>query len=159
MAQKIKPLPISIQAINIQRMFPETKANNIQDRQLSWTHTISPSPLGADYKIKLIYHLTESPKLYVMEPKPLPLAKGEARLKHCYDQKLQRLCLYYPGYYEWRSTMLLTETIIPWTYDWLFHYEIWVATGEWTGGGIHPGSNDNKVEKAISKEINEWKKN
>jgi len=21
---------------------------------------------------------------------------------------------------------------------WLFYYEIWLATGEWCGGGVHP---------------------
>ncbi|WP_301928383.1 hypothetical protein [Ferruginibacter sp.] len=129
--------------MSIQRMFLGTKVNTLHDVQLSWTHTISPSPLGADYKIKLVYHLTEAPKMYVVEPKPLALATGKMRLEHCYDQKLQRLCLYYPMEYEWRDTMLLTQTIIPWTYDWLYHYEIWLVTGEWTGGGVH-GSNNTK---------------
>lgn len=147
MAQKIKPISITVQAINVQRMFPDTKVNNIQDRQLSWTHTISPSPMGGDYKVKLMYHLTEPPKLYVIDPKPLALAKGKTKLEHCYDQKLQRLCLYYPKEYEWHNTMLLTQTIIPWTYDWLYHYEIWLGTGEWTGGGIHPINSIPKTDK------------
>lgn len=137
MALKTKPLPIAIQAASIKQMFPETSVNNIHDSQLTWSHTITPSPLGENYKVKLVYHLTESPKVFILEPKPLVLAKGKTKLEHCYDQKLQRLCLYYPKYYEWHSSMLLTETIIPWTYDWLFHYEIWVGTGIWTGGGIH----------------------
>jgi hypothetical protein len=147
MAQKSKPIPITLQAINIKIMFPETRVNNLHDSQLSWTHTITPSPLGGDYKIKLVYHLTEQPKVYVLEPMPLALAKGKSKLEHCYDQKLQKLCLHYPEYYEWRNTMLITETIIPWTYDWLYHYEIWLGTGEWTGGGIHPINNIPKIDK------------
>ena len=31
--------------------------------------------------------------------------------------------------------MLIADTIVPWTCEWLVHYEIWFATGEWHGGG------------------------
>ena len=37
-----------------------------------------------------------------------------------------------------QHNMLLATTIFPWTAEWLLHYEIWLATGEWTGGGYHP---------------------
>ncbi|MGH8092034.1 MAG: hypothetical protein ACREIF_00990 [Chthoniobacterales bacterium] len=39
--------------------------------------------------------------------------------------------------------MRLADTIVPWTSRWLYFYEIWLATGEWMGGGIPhdpPGS-------------------
>jgi hypothetical protein len=45
------------------------------------------------------------------------------------------LCLYYPG--QWRPDLLLSTTIVPWTAEWLMHYELWLATGHWTGGGHH----------------------
>ena len=45
--------------------------------------------------------------------------------------------------------MNIAETIIPWASEWLLHYEIWLATGEWQGGGIHPD---------ISKKRNKHKK-
>ena len=137
MAQKIKPIPISIQALNIKRLFPDTKIVTVHDQQLSWTHTITPSPLGDLYKIKIVYHLTKSPKIFVIDPKPLLLAQGKTSLPHCYDQKQQQLCLYYPKSNEWDKTMLLSTTVIPWTFDWLYHYEIWLGTGDWNGGGIH----------------------
>ena len=34
--------------------------------------------------------------------------------------------------------MLLADTIVPWAAEWLMHYELWLVTGEWTGGGDHP---------------------
>lgn len=138
MAQKIKPLPIGVQAMSIKRMFTDGKISTVHDQQLTWTQTISPSPLGGLYKVKLVYHLNKAPKIYVVDPKPLPLANGEKKLPHCYDQKEQHLCLYYPDGKEWNKTMLLATTVIPWTYEWLYHYEIWLGTGEWTGGGVHP---------------------
>jgi hypothetical protein len=45
------------------------------------------------------------------------------------------LCLYYPGH--WKPEMLLSTTIVPWTAEWLMHYELWLATGHWAGGGSH----------------------
>ena len=137
MPQKIKPIPIFLQAKYIEKMFPDTKVSTHHDQELFWSHTISPSPLGDNYKIKLVYHLNKPPAIYVVEPKQLTLAKGKSKLEHCYDQKMQHLCLFYPKKCEWHNTMLLTQTIIPWAYDWLYHYEIWLGTGEWTGGGVH----------------------
>ena len=29
--------------------------------------------------------------------------------------------------------MLIVDTIVPWAAEWLLHYEIWLATGEWFG--------------------------
>jgi hypothetical protein len=34
--------------------------------------------------------------------------------------------------------MLLCQTIVPWISEWLLHYEIWLVTGKWCAGGIHP---------------------
>ena len=49
------------------------------------------------------------------------------------------LCLYYPSNREWDPKHRISDTIVPWTIDWLACYEGWLATGEWTGGGVHPG--------------------
>ncbi len=38
-----------------------------------------------------------------------------------------------PG--EWKHDMLLSVTILPWIAEWLIHYELWLITGHWTGGG------------------------
>jgi hypothetical protein len=34
--------------------------------------------------------------------------------------------------------MLIATSIVPWASEWLLHYEIWRATGTWTGGGHEP---------------------
>lgn len=34
--------------------------------------------------------------------------------------------------------MLLADTYVPWTMEWLVDFELWLATGEWLGGGEHP---------------------
>lgn len=137
-------ISIPTQAALIERMFPETQVTTRLGQRLAWTHTICPSPLGGKYRVRLEYDIADKPNIFVIEPKPLALAKGKSKLEHCYDQKTQRLCLYYPDGKEWNKGMILTKTIIPWTYEWLYHYEIWLGTGEWTGGGIHLTSNKKK---------------
>jgi hypothetical protein len=134
---KARSLGIAAQAFGIRQLTPDSKILTERDYRLTWTFEISPSPLGGLYGVKLVYEISESPKVYVVEPRPLPLAKGKSKLPHCYDQKEQRLCLYYPDGRQWNSTMSLAKTVIPWIYDWLFHYEIWVGTGDWNGGGVH----------------------
>lgn len=148
MVKKNNHISIAIQAANIKRMFPDSTVTTFHDQELTWMHTITPSPLGDNYEIKLVYKINGSrkrlgaqktnsaPKIYVLNPK-LALAKGKTKLPHCYDQKKQHLCLYYPDGKEWNKSMLLTSTIIPWAFEWLYHYEIWLGTGEWMGGGIH----------------------
>jgi hypothetical protein len=34
--------------------------------------------------------------------------------------------------------MLLAHTLLPWTAEGLLHYELWLITGTWTGGGHTP---------------------
>jgi len=63
-----------------------------------------------------------------------------------------QLCLYYPG--EWRHDMLLVATVLPWTAEWLIHYEVWLVTGQWTGGGhaaceVRPGEESSQPASTI----------
>ena len=57
-----------------------------------------------------------------------------------------RLCLHFPG--EWDPRMLISETIIPWASEWLYFHELWLATGEWHGGGHNPSP---KAPETLSK--------
>lgn len=43
--------------------------------------------------------------------------------------------------------MLIADTYIPWAIEWLYYYEIWLVTGEWCGGGIHPTTAKPKSER------------
>lgn len=70
----------------------------------------------------------------VVYPDQLELHPLKKQLPHVYDNRKQVLCLFYPKHREFLPTMLCSETIIPWACEWLLHYEIWLATGVWTGG-------------------------
>lgn len=112
--------------------------------QLTWEGTLKSSPIGSDYLIKVSYKKNGVPEIFVLDPKNLELPKGKTKLMHVYDHEKQRLCLYYPKAKEWNSTKTIASTIIPWAIEWLYHYETWLITGEWTGGGIHAGSENKK---------------
>ena len=95
---------------------------------MTWTTTLQPTELSRAYLIKVYYTPGWFPQVKVL-PK-LPSRPGEA-LPHTYRNG--SLCLHKAD--EWSPDMLIADTIVPWTCEWLIHYEIWLATGEWYGGG------------------------
>lgn len=130
-------IPLVVQAYKLQHYFPDSKwtIDNCGSR-LVWKGTLQPTDLSGSYKIKLIYKRNEHPDVYVIEPDPLTLAKGAEKLEHVYDTRKQHLCIYYRKAKEWNTDKFIADTVIPWTSEWLMHYEYWVATGIWYGGGI-----------------------
>lgn len=147
---KIHPLNMAMQAGKIKSIFPASNLSFNQN-ELTWKHTITPSPLSDQYEIKISYIRGKNPNVYVVNPK-LTLYPGEDKLPHVYDTKKQWLCIYYRKASEWRSDMHIADTVIPWTSEWLLHYECWLATGIWNGGGIH---HESEAEKQANKLKNE----
>jgi len=133
-----KRLSLIVQEGNLKVMFPQSSIKRFMEQSLTWIHDLTPKPLSQTYKVKLQYHYKQGLKFYVLEPKPLQLARNKTKLPHVYSTAEQLLCLYFPDGTEWNNSMLYTRTIIPWACEWLGHYEIWVTDGIWHGGGtIH----------------------
>lgn len=139
MALKLLKQPaiiLTIQASVLKSYFPES-TYSINNLKLVWKGKISPSELSDEYEIKLIYSLNEHPNVYVINKK-LSLAEGHEKLPHIYgSNENQNLCLYFRQGREWGDQMLIAKTILPWTSEWLWFYENWLATGKWMGRGIH----------------------
>jgi hypothetical protein len=93
---------------------------------------VHPTPLSRKYSLKLDYRPPHRPLVTVPEVK---VGVEDQSLPHVYPGN--ELCLYYEGEFDGRRD-LLADTIVPWACDWLYYYEIWLTTGEWEGGGIHP---------------------
>jgi hypothetical protein len=95
---------------------------------------LRPTPVSRCYTVKITQRPPFDPDVRVLAPvlRLHPSARG---LPHVYPG--DQLCLYQPG--EWQSNMSIADTVLPWTTEWLYHYEIWLITGEWTGGGDWPG--------------------
>jgi len=128
-----------VQAGALKSYLPSSVIVRDKEKSLSWICTLRPTPLSLDYTVKVEYIRGKGVSAYVIDPKPLPLAKGEDELPHTYSTPEQELCLYYPGYREWHPGLLYTRTIVPWIVEWLYFYEIWLGGNGWQGGGIDHG--------------------
>lgn len=96
---------------------------------------IQPTPRSEVYIIELKFKLHDVPRVHVLRPELIVNFKGD-KIPHVYPGN--RLCLYQPKYNEFKRGSYLSDTIIPWTSLWLYHYEVWHNTGDWKGGGEHP---------------------
>jgi hypothetical protein len=147
---KTHSLNMALQAGKIKSVFPAS-AITYNQSSLTWKYMLTPTPLSNSYNIKLTYVMGGQPNVYVVSP-TLALYPGATKLEHVYDTKKQWLCIYYRKAGEWKSSMLIADTIIPWTCEWLLHYECWLATGIWHGGGIHPVTETEKISQQLKRD-------
>jgi hypothetical protein len=118
------------QAFALRAQFPDVRGE-LKAGRLVWTGELQPTPLSRSYRVQIAYGPRGQPKVRVLEE----LATYEGRsLPHVYSDGT--LCLH--EWHEWTATMSIADTIVPWTAEWLVHYEIWLVTGEWYGGGDWP---------------------
>jgi hypothetical protein len=82
------------------------------------------------YTVRVRQRHGRHPQVTVIKPR-LEVRPGATSLPHVYPG--DELCLFYPG--QWKPDMLVAATILPWTAEWLMHYELWLVTGHWSGGG------------------------
>lgn len=105
--------------------------------QLYWSGTIQPTALSKEYSVFVLYHFNKSPQVWIIGDELEKL--DDDNFPHKFEinrkNKMVRICLY--RYSEFNSSKLIADTIIPWTIEWLYFYELWLATGEWLGGGEH----------------------
>ncbi len=118
---------------NLNKMFPESKCR-VRREILCWRGIIRPTALSDDYTLQVKYMIGHCPEPRVISP--ALQQRGARECPHRYSDG--SLCLFHPERYEFTASKFLSETIIPWASEWLFFYEIWLATGEWLGGGEHP---------------------
>jgi hypothetical protein len=99
-----------------------------------WVGDLQPSGMSETYTVRVEYILRKRPKVYVIQP---PLGSRDAihGIPHTFPDG--SICLHL--HEDWTPQMFIAETIIPWFTLWLFHYEVWLATGEWLGGGHGSG--------------------
>jgi hypothetical protein len=117
------------------RLAHPTFRASVRDGLLVCRGTIKPTDLNRRYRVRIEYRAKSPPTLVVEDP-PLRRRQPDEKIPHTYEE--DRPCVYLPSTGEWRSDKYIAHTIVPWLSTWLFFYEVWRATGEWLGGGIHP---------------------
>ena len=101
---------------------------------IDWRGVLQPSELSQLYTVQLLYRAGGNPRVFVR--RPTLEARAGRKPEHLYPDG--SLCLFHPRRGEWLPSDVIAHTIIPWAAEWLFHYECWLFTGEWLGGGEHP---------------------
>jgi hypothetical protein len=114
------------QATGLRSVFPDAHLV-LKTHSLRWTGRLQPFELSRAYTIQIDYSQQRYPAVRVLAPELKATEAGF--LPHTYDDGT--LCLHDVG--QWNGGMLIVDTIVPWAAEWLLHYEIWLATGEWFG--------------------------
>ncbi|MEQ8472557.1 MAG: hypothetical protein RIC35_15305 [Marinoscillum sp.] len=96
---------------------------------------VQPTPRSIWYSYEIKYRFRENITIFIKEPLIKTELNGK-KAEHLY--KDGSLCLFFPKAKEFDSKKLIVDYIVPWIALWLFFYEIWLVTGYWKGGGIHP---------------------
>lgn len=151
---RARPLSISQQAIALRALWPgchvavqrETRIRRGRKRTTEFliaSGTLSATPITEEYEVRIEYRERENPKVFV--DRPVLARRVEAPdvpIPHMYEANTpgaERPCIFLPGT-DWDSTMAIARTILPWFRCWLLDYEVWRATGVWSGGGAtHSG--------------------
>jgi hypothetical protein len=84
------------------------------------------------YTVRITLIEGRFPRVDVLDP-ALEGRPGES-IPHLFGDG--SLCLHLED--EWVPTMLMVDTTVPWTSEWLLNYEVWKAIGVWYGGGEWP---------------------
>jgi hypothetical protein len=119
-------LTMAQQALGLRSVFPDTRLT-LKPGWLSWTGRLQPCDLSRIYTVRITYTRGRYPAVRVLAPELKGTENGF--LPHTYDNGT--LCLHDAG--QWNATMLIVDTIVPWAAEWLLHYEVWLATGKWSG--------------------------
>ena len=96
-----------------------------------------------DMKQKASYKIKEGDIVSIndVEIKPLGIEKENFPHHSKIDKRKNEVELCLHMFYEFSYKHdWIADTIVPWTQEWLFFYEIWLATNEWCGGGHTPVS-------------------
>lgn len=138
------------QIASMKRVWPGLKLRGRRPGSIRWIGNVRPQ--FQTYRIEIIHHDLSTPDVRILSPHLTRLPDNEeGQLPHVYPPASDpTLCLFDPKTDEWDHSMLISSTIVPWTLDWLACYELWLMTGQWTGGGRHPTpSVDDTGETAI----------
>lgn len=145
---KAKKITLAQQMFALQADYPDGKCGIEKHKKLVWGGKVRPTPISQEYPVLMTWEQGRSPRVWVVGDNLQKMDDPEFPHKfHINEEKrMVRLCLY--RYQEFNSSKLLSRTIIPWTVEWLYFYEIWLATGEWCGGGEHPAEGERKDDDA-----------
>lgn len=100
---------------------------------------------GNAYDIRIEFRAGCFPQVYILNPAIEPSAAI-----HIYEEGA--LCLFYPGDLNWKDRTSIAENTIPWIFEWILFYELFLLTGLWEGEYVPHGN-----VRALSVSTNEFR--
>lgn len=147
LVNKQKIIPIAKQKSDLLYTFKGSECELKKDI-LFWKGIIKPTPLSKEYEVIIQYQINNLPRIQVFVTgdniKELDNPDFPHKYKIIKEMNTVKICL--DRYQAFNKYKYISTTIIPWTMEWLYYYEIWLATGKWQGGGEHPGKGEIKKE-------------
>lgn len=132
---RAQPLSLVAQHLHLQRRFAGN--GEIRRSQLRWDQVIRPHSLAHAYRCRLEHTLGDYPRVFCVDPKLSEIA-GARKLPHARSRTEPiELCLFMYRRECWNDTMKLADVVVPLTAYWLAHFEEWLFSGHWRGGGTH----------------------
>lgn len=127
---------VAQQAVNLRHCHPWLTVRLERDRLVA-EGRMRPVVGMREYAMRLSYRTRYFPRVEILAPTPLRRRPDEP-VPHTNGAD-HVPCLFTPDGTDWRASTWLSDTIVPWTAEWLLFYEGWRATGLWLGGGTLPG--------------------
>lgn len=145
MIKRTKPRSVQSQLGRMEKRWPELRPRLAHSNQLlAWVGPLRGFQMSYTVQIQWKWQNSKAvPLAFICEPKLRP-REGEdfidlPHLRYNSDKpEDSALCLYDPDTGEWKNTMLIADTTVPWVSEWLHHYEIWHLDGTWHGANA-PG--------------------
>lgn len=131
-------LSLAQQMVAMQRLFPSFVLSH-RGRGPVWRGELQPQENSPRYRVRIEWHTPKAPRVFV-DPSQVPDQTPHRYANGC-------LCLYYPKDRSWTAEVLIAESIVPWTAQWLAFYELWVITKKWFGPEAPHGRRENRRGK------------
>ena len=107
------------------------------NKRLDMDFLIKSSNSSNEYIIKIKYdNIFDTSKLFLLSPK-LDVRPNET-IPHTYGMKkvngkeYLQICPFYPSE-DWNNKMIIADTVLLWSIEWFYFYEIWFVSGVWCG--------------------------
>jgi hypothetical protein len=131
---RIHAINLQAQLLALLKAIPGS-SGTVRRSHLSWQAEVTPTTRSITYRVQVSYCPADRrPQVAVLSPPLTERGEGQP-IPHVFPGN--RPCLHFG--HEWNGGMWMNQTLVPWISEWLFFYELWLATGTWLGGG-HEGS-------------------
>jgi len=137
-----RTLSLPQQALGLRSLFPDSHIT-LRGRMLRWAGDLRPTELSRPYRTRIDYELGQYPTVNVIDP---PITDVYDRIPHIYNSG--ELCVCDAD--DFTPAMLLVDTVLAWTIEWLFFWELFLATDHWYGDGPNTETNHG-VDRGIDR--------